>query len=117
MTLEGNVYKVWPTQTVGQNGFRKRGMVVETSGQYPQKVLVEFVQDKTALLDNVAEGEAVVVSINIRGNEVTRDGKTKYFNSIQGWKIDKAPLGAPEPPAQAFETTETTLEVDDDLPF
>jgi hypothetical protein len=52
--------------------------------------MVEFTQDKCDLLNNYNVGEDVKVSINLRGREwVSPQGETKYFNSIQGWRIEK----------------------------
>ena len=86
--------------------------------------MVEFVQDKCDLLNNYTVGEAVKVSINLRGREwVDPQGVTKYFNAIQGWRVERlssaAPTQAPPmPAAAAFEPAENFKEEDhDDLPF
>ena len=113
------------TQTFGSNGFRKREIVVTTEEQYPQHIMVEFVQDKTDLLNNYKEGQQVKISINLRGREwVNPQGETKYFNSIQGWRIEALAQEAggdnlpPVPPADAFEPAGDLNEDDhDDLPF
>ena len=89
------------TKSFGANGFRKREMVVTTDEQYPQHIMIEFTQDKCDLLNNYKVGEPVKVSINLRGREwVNPQGETKYFNSIQGWRIEKmqpeAPQGQPQ---------------------
>lgn len=85
------------TKAFGANGFRKREMVVTTDEQYPQHIMIEFTQDKCDLLNNYAVGEPVKVSINLRGREwVNPQGETKYFNSIQGWRIEKAGAEAPQ---------------------
>lgn len=124
MEVQGKVKLVGETQTFGSNGFRKRDLVVTTDEQYPQHILVEFVQDKCDLLNNYQVGQDVKVNINLRGREwVNPQGETKYFNSIQGWRIEAsqgaAPAGMPEvPPAQAFEPAKNLNEEDhDDLPF
>ena len=124
MEVQGKVKLVGQEQTFGSNGFRKRELVVTTDEQYPQHILVEFVQDKCDLLNNYQVGQDVKVSINLRGREwVNPQGETKYFNSIQGWRIEgaqaSAPAGMPEvPPAQAFEPATDLKEEDyDDLPF
>ncbi len=91
MDLKGTILLIEETETVGSNNFRKRNVVLETeqSTNYPQKILIEFVQDKTELLDNFAPKDDVKVAINIRGREWTNEkGEKKYFNSIQGWKIE-----------------------------
>ena len=125
MEVQGKIKMVGETQTFGSNGFRKREVVVTTEEQYPQHIMVEFVQDKTDLLNNFNVGQPVKISINLRGREwVNPQGETKYFNSIQGWRIEAAQQDAPAagmppvPPADAFEPASDFKEEDhDDLPF
>ena len=70
--------------------FKKSELVVTTDEQYPQHILVEFAQDKCDLIDPYNIGDSVKVSINLRGREwINQQGETKYFNQIQGWKIEK----------------------------
>lgn len=122
MEVTGKIKVVNPEQQVSAS-FRKRELVVTTEEQYPQHILVEFTQDKCDLLNNYTIGEAVKVSINLRGREwVNPQGETRYFNSIQGWRIEKmtneAPAAVPMPAAPAFAPA-TNLNEDepDDLPF
>ncbi|MDX1469951.1 MAG: DUF3127 domain-containing protein [Flavobacteriaceae bacterium] len=125
MEVQGRIKVVGETQTFGSNGFRKREVVITTEEQYPQHLAIEFVQDKTDLLDNFGVGDVVKVSINLRGREwISPQGETKYFNSIQGWRIEKLTPGEgssempPVPPAEAFEPVDELDEDDhDDLPF
>ena len=80
------IIKIGETETVGSAGtFKKRQLVIETSEQYPQKLPIDFVQDKTTLLDVVVVGDDVKVSINLRGSEY----QDKHYLSAQGWKIEK----------------------------
>ena len=123
MEVTGKIKVVNPEQQVSAS-FKKRELVVTTEEQYPQHIMIEFTQDKCDLLNNYSIGEPVKVSINLRGREwVNPQGETKYFNSIQGWRIEKlvadAPsASAPMPAAQAFAPA-TNLNEDepDDLPF
>ncbi len=125
MEVQGKVKMIGETQTFGNNGFRKREIVVTTEEQYPQHILIEFIQDKTDLLNNYKVGQSVKISINLRGREwVNPQGETKYFNAIQGWRIEnlqsESVSGAmpPMPPAEAFEPATDLNEDDhDDLPF
>ncbi|MBX2827210.1 MAG: DUF3127 domain-containing protein [Flavobacteriaceae bacterium] len=125
MEVQGKIKMIDETKTYGNNGFRKRELVVTTEEQYPQHILIEFVQDKTDLLNQYQVGQNVKVSINLRGREwVNPQGETKYFNSIQGWRIENmeqavnAPDMPPMPPADAFEPATDLNEDDhDDLPF
>ena len=125
MEVQGRIKMVGETQTFGGNGFRKREIVVTTDEQYPQHIMVEFVQDKCDLLNSYKEGQQVKISINLRGREwVNPQGETKYFNSIQGWRIEALQVDAsggnlpPVPPMDAFEPAGDLNEDDhDDLPF
>ena len=124
MELQGRIKLITDTKEYGSNGFRKREMVITTEEQYPQHILVEFIQDKTDLLDQFQTGQDVKIGINIRGGEwVSPQGETKYFNSIQGWRIEhlqqETKDGAqPVPPMDAFEPVDKVVEDDyDDLPF
>lgn len=104
MELIGKIKVINPEQQVSAS-FRKREVVVTTEEQYPQHILIEFTQDKCDLLSNFNIGENVKVSINLRGREwVNPQGETRYFNSIQGWKIEKQTAQQPAqiPPAPVF---------------
>src|SRR5690606_20273583 len=83
-----------------------------TEEQYPQHILIEFIQDKCDLLNQFQPGEMVRVGINLRGREWTNpQGEVRYFNSIQGWRIDVLQpaqgYGQPQPgygqPQQGFQ--------------
>jgi len=126
MEIQGKIKKIDETKTFGNNGFRKRELVITTDEQYPQHILVEFIQDKCDLLNTFQVGGEVKVSINIRGREwVNPQGETKYFNSIQGWRIENVQAeNSPEQgmppvaPMEAFEPVNNLKEEDhDDLPF
>lgn len=125
MEVQGKVKMVGETQTFGSNGFRKRELVVTTNEQYPQHVLVEFVQDKCDLLNGITEGQDITVSINLRGREwVNPQGESKYFNSIQGWRVEASPLPQSKPQEQAPQEqappqnqAPPSEEDHDDLPF
>ena len=124
MEIAGKIKWIDETKTYGTNGFRKREVVVTTEERYPQHILVEFIQDKCELLNAYQVGQSVKIGINLRGREwVNPQGETKYFNSVQGWRIEEAGAAAPSemppmPPASAFEAAEGDAnEVEDDLPF
>jgi hypothetical protein len=124
MEVTGKIKVINPEQQVSAT-FRKRELVVATEEQYPQYISINFVQDKCDLLSAYKVGEAVKVSINLRGREwVNPQGETKYFNDIQGWRIERlqtetpAAQMPPMPAAEAFEpATNFNEEEHDDLPF
>ena len=71
MNISGKIKLINETKEYGSNGFRKRELVVTTQEQYPQNILVEFVQDRCELLDSYNIGELVKIDINIRGRAVS----------------------------------------------
>lgn len=129
MEVTGKIKVINPEQQISAS-FKKREFVVTTEEQYPQHILINLVQDKCDLLNSYKEGEQVKVSINLRGREwINPQGEAKYFNEVQGWRIERvqadAPMQAqapqstpPMPAAQTFEPAATFNEEEhDDLPF
>jgi len=102
--------------------YTKSDVVITTDEQYPQHIFIEFGGQKSDLLDQCKIGDNVNISINIRGREWTNpQGDVKYFNSIQGWRVEK--LDVQNPPSQVkseeFKPHKTNVndDVNDDLPF
>ena len=125
MEVQGKIKLIGETKIFGNNGFRKREIVITTEEQYPQYIMIEFIQDKCDLLDSYKVGKDVKISINLRGREwVNPEGETKYFNSIQGWRIENTLSvdgGENIPPVVATEDFESTDNLnedkEDDFPF
>ncbi|MDD3771096.1 MAG: DUF3127 domain-containing protein [Weeksellaceae bacterium] len=123
MEISGRIKKIFEEQTF-PSGFRKKEIVVTTQEQYPQDVLIEFLQDKVSLIEPLSEGDEIRISINIRGREwINPEGVAKYFNSISGWRVEKIGAGteAPEeytniPPIAPTIPSQDDSGVDD-LPF
>ncbi len=118
MEISGSIKKIGEVQEITAS-FRKRELVVTTEEQYPQHLLIEFVQDKTGLLDSYNIGDKVTVGINLRGREWNSpQGEIKYFNTIQGWRIEKKGSDVSnETVSSAVPDMPPMPEDDDDLPF
>ena len=90
--------------------FSKRCFVVETSDTYPQVIEMQLSQDKCALLDSINVGDEINVSVNLRGRSWTNpQGETKYFNTLEAWRIDKLGMSTTAPQGVG--------NVESDLPF
>lgn len=130
MEVKGKVKFIGVDNQVSAS-FVKRELVVTTDEQYPQHILINFTQDKVDLLDPLKIGQEVSVSINLRGREwVNPQGETRYFNTIQGWKIaniqpahhaqgTQPQQAAPTAPTATSPAPSTNFNDDeaDDLPF
>ena len=85
--------------------------------------MIEFIQNNCELLDNYGIGQTVRIGINIRGREwESPDQGIKYFNSIQGWRIesldDQVIDPAPEDlPIESDISSKDDDLTEDDLPF
>lgn len=119
MEITGRIKVLNETQTIGDKGFRKREVVITTEEQYPQHILIEFIQEKCDLLNEYAIGQEVKISLNIRGREwISPEGVTKYFNAIQGWRIELLNNAQTiKPPLPELEQASFIEDQDNDLPF
>lgn len=95
MTLKGTIKLMYETQ-IFDSGFSKREIVLETQGEYPQPIKIEFIKDNVAKLDNFTQGSAVEISIDIRGNEYN----DKFYVNIVGWQIKYAAGSVPNEETQ-----------------
>ena len=123
MEISGKIKWIDEIRTYGSNGFRKKELVITTQEQYPQNILIEFTQEKCELLDKYEIDDNIKIGINIRGREwINPEGQTKYFNSIQGWRIEKIEIPDIENKSESFiinneSPPQDVNEEEDDLPF
>lgn len=117
MQVEGRITHIGQTETIGEKGFTKRLLVIQTDSEYNNQLPVEFHKDKVNLLDALTIGSRVKIDINLGG----REWNGKYFASITGWKIE-AQAVAPSRVATTPMATQAPQQVadpedDDLLPF
>ena len=93
--LVGTVKQIGDVQTFA-SGFTKREVIVSDDDQrFPQDLAFSFARDRARLLDNVAVGDRVKVSFDIRGREYNG----RHYTDLSGWRIEKE---AAESPAQGL---------------
>ena len=105
MEIQGRIKAIFATETVGQNGFQKRDLVITTDGQYPQDIIIQFAQGNCAVLDRFQVGQIVKIHFNLQGREWTSpQGEVKYFNTVVGWKIEVVqPMQQYQQPMQQYQ--------------
>ena len=105
MEIQGRIKTIFATETVGQNGFQKRDLVITTDGQYPQDIIIQFQQGNCAVLDRFQVGQIVKIHFNLQGREWTNPkGEVKYFNTVVGWKIEVVqPMQQYQQPMQQYQ--------------
>ncbi len=116
-TLKGEIKTIKETQAI-TDSFKKREFVItDASGQYPQIIMFQSVQDRCEMLDNFNTGDMVEVFFNLRGREWTNpQGEVKVFNTLDAWKIQPLNAGGAAPTTAGNAET-FVAEGDDDLPF
>lgn len=101
MQVTGKIEVIGEIKTFGANGFRKAELVLDVTEkpEWVEYVNIDITQDATDFLSNYKVGDTVTVSINLGGRKwVNPQGETKYFNSIKGWRIEKAGEETPSVP-------------------
>lgn len=122
VTIKGEIVFVDEVREYGANGFRKHQVVVETGdGKWANPVPVEFIKDTIEQSKELKKGDKVSIDARINGREWQgKDGITKWFTSISGYKI-QSEGGAPptiEPDSSSFDTFDEYDDgVEDDVPF
>ncbi len=92
----GKLHTIFETKQVSER-FSKREFVLELldNPKYPQVVLFQLTGDRCAQLDGLNVGDEVRIEFSLRGREWrSPQGETKYFNSLDVWKIEAARGGA-----------------------
>ena len=126
--VTGKLHKVYETENK-TGSFSAREFVIEVdSGNYPQFVKFQLVQDRCNLIDDYREGEPIKVHFDLRG----REWNGKYFTNLNAWRLEKVSEGSGAAPSAAkaassmaaggssFPTTADepmSPASDDDLPF
>jgi single-strand DNA-binding protein len=88
--IKGTVSRIFEAKQISDK-FRKRSFIVDVQdGKYSQVLQLELANDKCSLADSLNEGDEVTVAVNIRGREwrPPGGGETKYFVSLEAWKVD-----------------------------
>ena len=101
-TITGKIAYIGPIQEIpsknGGNPFVKREVVIDSTrfdpytgerDKFENFPMFEFSGDRCAELNNFQINDIVTISFEIQGRKwIDAEGKTKYINSIRGYKIE-----------------------------
>jgi hypothetical protein len=106
VTISGKIKFVDEVREFGANGFKKHQVVVETGdGRWDNPIPVEFTKDNIELSKKLKVGDQVQIQSRINGREWQgKDGVTKWFTSINGYKISVENSDSQEDPSSSFDT-------------
>ncbi len=118
MNIVGKIYEIGEECQV-TDSFKKREFVLEHTEKslYTEYIKFEMTNDRCEILNNVNVGDEVEVGFNIKGRKWTdQEGKTKYFVTLQAWKISEY-TGENHKSDNSQSSESPALEEEDDLPF
>lgn len=90
-TVRGIVHFIDSTKTYGNNGFRKRLVVLEQDKQkFTNYVPVEFTHDNCDSVDDLKVGDDVEIAYRLNGRKWQRDpnSEVKYFLNAEGMSFE-----------------------------
>ena len=128
--ITGTIIVIESTMQITET-FTKREFVLEVidnNPEYPELIKFEVIKDKCSLLDSFKVGQEVTIAYNVKGRKWTdQQGKDKYFNTLQAWKINAgqnqmgqapAPYQQPATPQIAAPAPNLQETIDDtEVPF
>lgn len=97
----GRIFQIGNTEPIqskdGSKTYYKRELVLDATrfdgmtgergfDNYPT---FEFSGDKCSELDQYKVGEIVTVSFDLQGSKYEKDGQTKFFNRVRGYKVER----------------------------
>jgi len=118
MEITGEIKVVKDLELFGENEFKKRSVVLSTDEQYPQKLIIDFLQTKAKIVESISVGDNLTISVNIKGSTWTNKmGETRYGTNLIGWKIVKNAKARTQETTGIANTFTDKYVDDDDLPF
>ncbi len=118
MNIQGKLLEIGQTEQVKET-FQKRTFVLEytENPEYPEYLSFELIQSNCEQLNGLNQGDEVAVYFNLKGRKwVNKQGETKYFNSLQAWRVE-AVNGAHNTPHSEQDDSSPYHESTNDLPF
>jgi hypothetical protein len=118
-TIRGIVHLIEPTKTFGQKGFRKRVVVLEQPGRYPNYIPLEFIGDACETADQLQLGDEIEARYRLNGRKWQKDSasEVKYFLSAEAMSYKKT---ADRPSGEKLDVNSGFSEAaysDEDAPF
>lgn len=122
--VSGKVHFIDETKTFGQNGFRKRTVVLEQdSGRFTNYIPIEFIQESCDSVDSLKIGDEAEITFELTGRKWQRDAasEVKYFLNAQASSFrvigNAAPAAADDEGAPMFDPSNETEFDEDNVPF
>jgi len=125
-TVQGTVHVIEDSKTYGQNGFRKRLVVLEQEpGRFTNYIPLEFVQEACDTVDSLNVGDRVEIRYRLNGRKWQKDASSevKYFLNAEalGFSVLEPPADGKSPAAAKKSPSDDEQPIyedaSDDIPF
>ncbi|MDT3388111.1 MAG: DUF3127 domain-containing protein [Bacteroidota bacterium] len=115
----GRIFQIGKTEPIqsrdGSKTYYKRELILDATrfdgmtGQrgFDNFPTFEFSGDKCAELDQYKVGEIVTVSFDLQGTKYEKDGQTKFFTRVRGYKVERRQMQQPQAPQQQYDPQPT----------
>lgn len=119
--ITGKIVVIGNTESIpskdGSKTYNKREIVLDATkfdpytGErgYENYPSFEFGGDKCSELDHFSAGEIVTISFDLQGTKYEKDGQTRFFTRIRGYKVERRHV--------QNTSTQTPQSQDNDTPF
>lgn len=97
MQITGTIVRLFQAQQISEKFKSQKVWIKEVTGDYPNTFEVEFTNNNCAKLDAFAEGQEVLIDINLRGRYWQKDTREGVVTSLNGWKIALVEAGEVSP--------------------
>ena len=119
--FRGTVHLVEETKTYGQNGFRKRLVVLEQkSARFTNYVPFDFTGDRCELADQFSAGDEVEVTYRLNGRKWQKDSDSdvKFFLNAEAVSFNVVGSGSSQAVDESSANDQFAEAVEDDeVPF
>ena len=99
LKIKGAIKLINEVKVISDKFSVKEFVITTLDDKYPQDIIFQTTNDKTAILDSIGVGQEVEVSYNLRGREFNG----RYYNTLDAWRVEATGV---QPQAEK-----------DDLPF
>jgi hypothetical protein len=90
ITLNGQIKKIFDERRISERfNTREFVLLTESDSPYPQSILLTLVNQNCDLIIGKHPGDKVQCNINIKGREHSGPNGTRYYNTIECWRIYK----------------------------
>lgn len=87
--IVAQISQIGQTQSIGENNFLIREVLLKTIEEYPNYYKAQFTGDKTTLLDSFKPKDVVKMKCQLKGREYeNKQQQLDVFMSLNAWEIE-----------------------------